>query len=100
MDEEIQCGGDGQRFTVEVSQLSQDGLYRLYVVGHLEAADACDKSEQIEFNGHSYSVRPAQVLELAEAMDLFHHYYDHNCIPDGWHLRERPEFTREIERTD
>lgn len=95
--ERIQCGGDGHRFTVEVSRLDPDGLYRLYVVGHAQAAEECDESEKILFNVNTYSVRPNEVLRRAEAISLFRHYYDHNCIPARWHLRERPEFTQELQ---
>ncbi|TKY89761.1 hypothetical protein EX895_001546 [Sporisorium graminicola] len=101
MDEVIQSRGYGQRFTVEVFQIGQDGLCRLFVVGHAQAANDCDECEQITApDGAIDWVRPAEVLDLAEAISLFQHYYDHDCIPAGWHLRERPEFTREVDITD
>jgi hypothetical protein len=95
-DEWIQSGGSSQRLTVEVKKLDADGVFRLYVVGHAAAADEQEESELIEFGGNDYWVLPAEVLNSTEAIHLFQNYYYHNSIPDGWHLRQRAEYSEAV----
>jgi hypothetical protein len=96
-DEWIQSGGGPQRLTVEVKKLDPDGVLRLYVVGHPTAAEEQEESEVIEFGGYEYRVLPAEVLNPNEAIHLFQYYYYHNSIPEGWHLRQRAEYSEAVE---
>ncbi|OBF87922.1 hypothetical protein A5791_18510 [Mycobacterium sp. 852002-51163_SCH5372311] len=93
-DEWIQTTGTApDRLTVEIRRLDPDGSYRVYTVGHSEAADETAETEPIHNGDNTYHVRPAEVLTAAEAIDLFRHYYEHHALPAGWHLRQQAEFT-------
>jgi hypothetical protein len=93
-DEWIQTTGIApERLTVEIRRLDPDGSYRVYTIGHPQAADEPAETEPIRNGDNTYLVRPAEVLTAAEAIDLFQHYYDHHAVHSGWHLREQPEFT-------
>jgi hypothetical protein len=88
----VQTAGTAERLTVEVKRREADGAYRQYVVGRPSAAGEPSASEPIRFGEHEVSVRPSEVLSAADAVGLFQHYYEHASIPEGWNLRELPEY--------
>lgn len=92
-DEWIQTTGIApDRLTVEIRRLDSDDVYRVYTVGHSQAAEESDESEPIPNGDYTYHVRPAEVLTASEAINLFQHYYDHHAVPADWHLRQQAEF--------
>lgn len=88
----VQAAGTAERLTVEVKLRETDGVYRQYVVGRPSAASESSASEPIRFGEHEVAVRPSEVLSAADAVGLFQHYYEHASIPQGWSLRELPEY--------
>lgn len=88
----IQTAGTAARLTVEIKRREADGSYRQYVVGCPSAAGEPAESDVVQFGDHQVSVRPSEVLTAQDAIGIFQHYYDHHAIPEGWHLRELPEY--------
>ena len=95
----IQAAGTAERLTVEVKRREADGTYRQYTVGRPSAAGEPAESELILIGDkNELPVRPSEVLTAADAIGIFQHYYDHQTIPEGWHLRELPEYADTSER--
>ncbi|CAM5710747.1 hypothetical protein MAUB1S_02704 [Mycolicibacterium aubagnense] len=80
------------RLTVEIKQRDTNGEHRLYTIGHQGAGQESGETEPIENGDNTYLVRPSEVLTATDAIPLFH-YYETHSVPDGWSLREQPEFS-------
>lgn len=88
----IQACGTAERLTVEVKRLEADGVRRMYTIGRPSAANESAQSETV-YNGDTpYAVRPSEVLNAAEAIELFRYYYENSDVATRWNLREQPEF--------
>ena len=81
------------RLTVEIKQRDADGVHRLYTIGRPGDAGESAATEPIQNGDNTYLVRPSEVLTAADAIALFQHYYDNHSVPEGWNLREQPEFS-------
>jgi len=81
------------RLTVEVKQADAKGVHRLYTIGRADAADSSAQTEPIQNGDNTYLVRPSEVLTATDAIELFQHYYETHAVPEGWSLREQPEFS-------
>lgn len=81
------------RLTVEIKQRDADGVHRLYTIGRTGGAGESAATEPIQNGDNTYLVRPSEVLTAADAIALFQHYYDNHSVPEGWNLREQPEFS-------
>ncbi len=81
------------RLTVEIKQTDTKGVHRLYTIGRPCGAGESAANEPIQNGDNTYLVRPAEVLEATDAIALFQHYYDTHTVPEGWSLREQPEFS-------
>ncbi len=81
------------RLTVEVKQRDADGVHRLYTIGRPGGTSDSAETEPIQNGDNTYLVRPAEVLTASDAIVLFQHYYDTHTVPEGWSLREQPEFS-------
>jgi hypothetical protein len=93
-DEWIQTSGSGDRLTVEIRRRDDDGVYRVYTVGHGGTTDDQALSETIANGENEYAVAPTEVLSSGDAITLFQHYYDHHAVAPGWRVREQTEFTK------
>nr|WP_234791655.1 hypothetical protein [Mycolicibacterium mucogenicum] len=81
------------RLTVEIKQVDAKGVHRLYTIGRPGGAGESAETEPIQNGDNTYLVRPAEVLAATDAIALFQHYYDTHTVPEGWSLREQPEFS-------
>lgn len=81
------------RLTVEIKQRNGNGEHRMYTIGRPGDAGESAATEPIQNGDNTYLVRPAEVLTATDAIALFQHYYDTHAVPDGWSLREQPEFS-------
>ncbi|WP_418002997.1 hypothetical protein ACNO8X_23805 [Mycobacterium sp. PDNC021] len=82
-----------ERLTVEIKQRDAKGEHRLYTIGYQDVAQESGATEPIQNGDNTYLVRPSEVLTATDAIELFLHYYDTHAVPDGWSLREQPEFS-------
>jgi hypothetical protein len=80
------------RLTVEIKQADAKGVHRLYTVGRAAATESA-ATEPIQNGDNTYMVRPSEVLTATDAIALFQHYYETKAVPQGWSLREQPEFS-------
>ncbi|MHA7662685.1 hypothetical protein [Mycolicibacterium sp. HS_4_1] len=81
------------RLTVEIKQADAKGVHRLYTVGRPDGPGDSAETEPIQNGDNTYMVRPSEVLSAADAIELFQHYYETKAVPQGWSLREQPEFS-------
>ncbi len=81
------------RLTVEIKQVDAKGVHRLYTIGTPGGAGESAETEPIQNGDNTYLVRPSEVLTATDAIALFQHYYDTPTVPEGWSLREQPEFS-------
>lgn len=96
-DEWVQATGVApDHLSAEIRRLDPDGTYRVYTIGHPEAAEETE-TESVRNGDNTYQVRPAEVLSADEVIGLFRHYYDKHAVPAGWHLREQTEFSTPAE---
>lgn len=81
------------RLTVEIKQADAKGVHRLYTIGRPARAGESAMTERIQNGDNTYMVSTSEVLTATDAIALFQHYYDTHSVPDGWSLREQPEFS-------
>lgn len=79
--------------TVEIKQVDAKGVHRLYTIGTPGGAGESAETEPIQNGDNTYLVRPSEALTATDAIALFQHYYDTHTVPEGWSLREQPEFS-------
>lgn len=85
----LQCAGTTEAMTIEWRKRDDDGEYRIYILGHGGPREGAP-DVTITFDGgvHHVEVYPDEVFELAEATEIFTHYYDNATVPDKYVLRE------------
>ncbi|WP_020102352.1 hypothetical protein [Mycobacterium sp. 360MFTsu5.1] len=88
------------RLTVEIKQRDADGVHRLYTIGRSTGYGETAETEPIQNGDNTYLVHPAEVLTAIDAIALFQHYYDNHSVPEGWNLREQPEFSDTVVADD
>ncbi|MHA7662684.1 hypothetical protein [Mycolicibacterium sp. HS_4_1] len=86
-------GVSPNRLTVEIKQRDAEGEHRLYTIGRPANVSVSAETESIQNGDNTYLVHLSEVLTATDAIALFQHYYDTHAVPEGWSLREQPEFS-------
>ncbi|MBN8602972.1 MAG: hypothetical protein J0M26_18185 [Planctomycetes bacterium] len=81
----MQCGGSKATCTVEFRTYESPTKYRHYVVGHAEGSTA---TAYVKMSG-GVSVRQGEVLNAAEAAELFAHFCAGKKFPHKYALSEK-----------
>jgi hypothetical protein len=82
----MQCGGGKAACTVEFRTYESPTKYRHYVVGHAEGSTA---TAYVNMSGGGVSVRQGEVLNAAEAAELFAHFFAGKKFPKKYALSEK-----------
>lgn len=84
----LQAAGTAEAMTIEWRRLDQDGVERLYTVGHGGQRHG-EPTVAIEFLGGTARafVYPDEVFTADEASEIFVHYFHTLTVPDGYTLR-------------
>lgn len=85
----LQAAGTASAMTIEWRRLDDDGVERLYTVGH-EGARPGEPDVRIEFFGGTRStlIHPTEVFDATEAGDILVEYFHTLAVPASYVLRE------------
>ncbi|WP_307220035.1 hypothetical protein [Microbacterium sp. SORGH_AS_0888] len=85
----VQAGGTADAMTIEWRRVDEDGVERLYTVGHGGQREG-EPTVAIELLGGTARalVYPDEVFTADEAGDIFVHYFHALAVPDHYALRE------------
>lgn len=82
----MQCGGSKAMCTVEFRAYESPTKYRHYVVGRAAGSTA---TAFVSMSGGGVSVQQGEVLNTAEAAELFAHFFVGKRVPTNYVLREK-----------